>query len=249
MGATPPTPRVLSKPLRSYLRAGWTAKQRHTALRLDAAAAAQSLAPRTLSALLSGESFALCQLAGRKGANFQLAFCASFVVHTQREGEWALTLFKIGDPTPLARLTFNLAADEEAQPVIGGLQGPQGGLKRAVIEATRALHGLRPKDAVLLAMRALARALGAGAVLAVSDANHVLERLRDTDKHSDYCAYWRERGASEDAAFGFRFPRVDPKCDSDGRGRMKAAIVASVEAFVAAYGNPASASSGVGSEG
>ena len=238
LGASAPTPRVLGKPLRSYLKAGWTPKQRHCALQADAAAAAQTFAPHTLAALLSGKRFALCQLVGRKGANFQLVFCASFVVHTQREGEWALTLFKVGDPAPLARLTFNLAADATAQPVIGGLQGPHGGRKRAVIEATRALHGLRPKDAVLLAMRALAAALGAGDVLAVSDANHVLERLRDTAKHSDYDGYWRERGASEDAAFGFRFARLEPACGNDGRGRMKASVIDGVEAFVAAYANP-----------
>ena len=103
-----------------------------------------------------------------------------------------------------------------------------------VIDATRSLYGLRPKDATLLAARALARALGANPVHAVSDALHVRGTLRNDPKICSYDAYWLERGARLCPTFGFAFPPLAaPAARPSGRNGVKYAIVRAMETFVA----------------
>ena len=154
---------------------------------------------------------------------------------THREGELAIVLVREGEPTPLSRLTFSLVMLEGRLALgIGGLQGPSEGGKRMVIDATRILYGLRPKDATLLAARALARALGANPVHAVSDALHVRGTFRNDPKICSYDAYWLERGARACPAFGFAFPPLAaPVAGPSGRDGVKNAIVRAMEAFVA----------------
>ena len=89
---------------------------------------------------------------------------------------------------------------------LAGCRGQPAGHKRDVIDATRELHGLRPKDAILLAARAFAKAVGATSVHAVANRHHVLDRLSGASKHADYDAYWRERGATPGGPLGFVFP-------------------------------------------
>lgn len=233
VGAPPPPARVLGKPLRSYLKGGWSPKRRLEALLDHSRRESALLSAQTARALLAGEVFELACLAARKSSLYRLELAASFVQSTQREGEWVISLTRQGDDFPLTKLTLSLSGEADGALVIGGLQGPQAGRKRAVIDATRELHGLRPKDAALLGARALARAMGGLIVLAVGDASHVLRRLQDVDKLSGYDAYWRERGANDDPAFGFRFPALESDSGTDGRTRMKAAIIEGVEAFVA----------------
>ena len=123
--------------------------------------------------------------------------------------------------------------------VVGGLQGPASAYKREIIDATRDLYGLRPKDAALLAARAFARALGFNVLHAVCDANHVLGRLQDTAKFSRYDDYWLERGGERGGPFGFVFGPLEATAPSgDRRDATKAAVVAGMEAFVAAHRAP-----------
>ena len=233
VGAPSPPARVLAKPLRSYLKGGWKPRRRLQALLDHSRRASAFLLPDAARGLLAGDVFPLARLEARKSSVYRLDLSASFVQSTQREGEWVITLAKQGEDFLLTKLTFSLSGEAGGSLVIGGLQGPEFGRKRAVIDATRELHGLRPKDAALLAVRALARAMGGLTVLAVDDASHVLLRLQDEGKFSGYDAYWRERGAAEDPAFGFRFPPLEREAGTDGRARMKATIVDGVEAFVA----------------
>ena len=101
-----------------------------------------------------------------------------------------------------------------------------------MIDATRELHGLRPKDAVLLAARALAAAVGAQSVHAVSDANHVLKRLQDIAKFSGYDDYWIERGGAPGGPYGFILEALeDPGAGAKRRDDIKAAIVEGVNVF------------------
>ena len=124
----------------------------------------------------------------------------------QREGELAICLAKRPANTELCRLSLCFArVDGEPAVVVGGLQGPASAYKREVIDATRDLYGLRPKDAAFLAARAFARALGFNVVHTICDANHVLRRLQDTAKFSRYDDYWLERGGKRGGPFGFVF--------------------------------------------
>ena len=141
-----------------------------------------------------------------------------------------LTGSSVGSRCRFARI------DGEPAVVVGGLQGPASAYKREIIDATRDLYGLRPKDAALLAARAFARALGFNVLHAVCDANHVLRRLQGTAKFSHYDDYWLERGGIRGGPFGFVFGPLEATAPSgDRRDATKAAVVAGMEAFVAAH--------------
>ncbi|MGD0642878.1 MAG: DUF535 family protein, partial [Roseiarcus sp.] len=183
--------------------------------------------------ICAGETIVVAELEARKGARYCLAVAAAAKVSMQREGELAFYLFKRGQDVELSRISLAFGRiDGELAVVVAGLQGPQGGRKREVIEATRELHGLRPKDATLLAARALARELGARSVHAIADRNHVLRRLQDQSKLSHYDSYWLERGAIPGGPYGFVFAPLGA-VESDGKGRSaaKAAIVDGLETF------------------
>ena len=129
----------------------------------------------------------------------------------QREGELAIVVASQPVGRELCRLSLCFArVDGEPAFVIGGLQGSASTFKRDVIAATRDLHGLRPKDAALLAARAMARALGFKPVHGICDANHVQRRLQDRAKFSRYDDYWTERGGNRSGPFGFVFAPLEP---------------------------------------
>jgi uncharacterized protein VirK/YbjX len=190
--------------------------------------------------ICSEEALPAVALHGRRGGEYDIFIIASNVVYMQREGELAICLAKRPAIVELCRLSLCFArVDGEPAVVVGGLQGPASAYKRGVIDATRDLYGLRPKDAALLAARAFARALGFNVLHAICDANHVLRRLQDTAKFSRYDDYWLERGGKRGGPFGFVFGPLEATAPpGDRRDATKAAIVAGMEAFVAAYRAP-----------
>lgn len=232
-GAPPPPARGLGKPLRSYLDAGWGPRARLKALSGHHDWMEATFSPAFLSAFYAGQAQVMAALPARKESLFHAVLAPSVAASTQREGEIALYLVNPVDGVKLSRLTLTYL-DAKGGPalVIGGLQGPFGGHKRAVIDSTRLLYGMRPKDATVLAARALAQALGLE-LLAVCDERHILERLQGKTKHAGYDEYWTERGATPDARFGFRFPPLEESAvAAEGRDGVKARLMTETDAFV-----------------
>ena len=237
VGAAAPPARVLAKPVRRYLHRALWPRQR-LALLLEHYSWLRALFSReSIARICSLEALPVVALSGRHGGEYDIFVIGSNIVFMQREGELAVCLAKRPAIRELCRLSQSFArVDGEPAVVVGGLQGPASAYKRDVIEATRDLYGLRPKDAALLAARAFARALGFNAPHAICDANHVLRRLQDTAKFSRYDDYWLERGGIRSGPFGFVFGRLEPAGPPGGRrDATKAAVIAGMEAFVAAH--------------
>jgi len=238
VGAPPPLARVLAKPLRSYLCAGLGPRQRVATLIEGYECLEARFNAGFLARFCAGDKMPLFSFEARKGARFTL-FCSATVDQAlQREGEIALFLVKADPEVTLCRIATTFAkVDGKVTMTIGGLQGPQSAHKRDVIDSTREMYGLRPKDAALLVARAFAQAAGAEALHAVSDANHVLARLQDTAKFSSYDAYWLERGASAGGPYGFIFPPLgDDDADDSKRSALKRSLIEATRAFVRANG-------------
>ena len=240
VGAASPAVRVLAKPVRSYLHRAYSPRRR-LALLFEHYRWLTALFAREFLARLCAETpLPVVGLSGRRGGAYEIFVIAANAVYMQREGEMAIVV--AGRPTgrELCRLSLCFArVDGEPAIVIGGLQGPASIFKRDVIDATRDLYGLRPKDAALLAARAMGHALGFNAVHAICDANHVLRRLQDKTKFSHYDEYWSERGGKRGGPFGFVFGPLEACAPTgDRRDATKAAIVAGMEAFVAAHRAP-----------
>jgi uncharacterized protein VirK/YbjX len=234
-GAAPPSSQVLLKPLHAYLRRGLNPAARLGVLVDHYCWFGRLFDPDCLSRLCAGEPLELARLPGRKNTRFRLSLVNATTVQTSREGECTICLTRDGDPIALSRLTFSLAVfDGSLALAIGGLQGPSPGHKREVIEATHDLHGLRPKDAALLAARAIAEGLSAASVHAVTDALHVHKALVDHPKLSSYDNYWRERGAIAGGPLGFILPSLAAiAVSSQGREGMKFAVADGARRFVA----------------
>lgn len=231
--APPPPARGLAKPLRSYLDSTWGPRRRLEALLGHHAWMEGRFGSEFLRAFYAGEGQIIARLPARKGSEFHAVIAPSVSASTQREGEIVLYLVNPADGVKLSRLTMTYLTGAGGPALaIGGLQGPFGGHKRAVIDSTRLLYGMRPKDATVLAARALAQALGLD-LLAVCDERHILERLQGVAKHAGYDEYWTERGALADPRFGFKFPPLDaPTEATEGRDGVKARLIIESEAFV-----------------
>ena len=232
-GAPAPEARALAKPLRSYLHGRFGPRRRLSSLLDHYGHMDAYFHSAFIARLCAGEAIAIARLRGRRDRDYDLSLVSSIQLRTQREGELAIQIVGAHDGLALCRLSFAFAeADGQPCLVIGGVQGPVAGNKRAIIDATRDLHGLRPKDAALLALRAFARRLGSGVVHAVSDANHVLSRLQDQAKHSSYDDYWVERGAQPGGPFGYQFGVLHSDAAAGAREKLKQDIVAAVDALL-----------------
>lgn len=119
--------------------------------------------------------------------------------HMACEGELVIELTDAGDRT-LYRLVLTLIDDDTL--AIGCIQGPAGLHGReSVRELTRNMHGMRPKQLMLVLAYAFAGQCGLRRILAVGNLAHPLQgRAR---LFSDYDAYWLEQGgvAIEDGWF------------------------------------------------
>lgn len=235
----PPAPLVHAlaiAPLRPFLAVGLSFDQKSAILRSHCALLAAQVPPARLSRLWSGRPLRLGVAPGRRGENFALWLSlAEFF----REG--ALQIFIAPDcgaaepAPPLARLTFTLAATGltggRRALLIGGLQGPRAeNGKAAIVAATRAMRGLRPKAAVLLAAQGLAAAAGCVESRAVGNARHVVHsqgRAACAKKLADYDGFWRERGGAPDGGVGFILPGLAPGLS----GARKAAADCGAAAF------------------
>ena len=235
LGASAPPKTAFAKPLRRYVYYSLRPRGRLELLLGHCAFMSRTFSKELQSRLCDRQTLEVAALQGRKGEQFQVELGASAFATGYREGELVLYLKRRRDGALLSQLSLLFVGrSDDLTVVIGGLQGPRPGHKREVIDATRLMYGLRPKDATLLAARALADALGGG-VRAVADAAHVFRRKQGRRKLSEYDSYWRERGAREAGRDEFAFDPLPALGDGDsGREAAKRAIVSGVRAFVEA---------------
>jgi uncharacterized protein len=236
VGAGAPPARALSKPLRSYLRRDFWPARRVSILIETWDWLEARFSAAFLRRLCDGEDALVVSIKARKNSQYNLYLSSAINAAMQREGEISVYCARSPHDEKLCRASFAITTVGARRAlVIGGIQGPQGASKREVIDATREMWGLRPKDAVLLAIRAFAAETELDEVHAVSDARHVLTRLTNKAKFSSYDEYWRERGARADGPFGYVFdPLERGEADGSKRDGVKSSILRAMGEFVAA---------------
>jgi uncharacterized protein VirK/YbjX len=199
------------KPGQRFLQNGVSTRERTNLLEAHYDRLVDRLGCGVVGALLRGRSVQLARIEGRDGAEFRLVLSRS--PHHTREGELFLALLRTGDTVPLAGLSLVVGALEpgdDASLWIGGLQGRSGeDSKHAVVQATKDLWGLRPKDLLVHMAYALANVFGTADIRAVSNAGHALQRQPgERGWHADYDAFWRELGGEPMNAGVFRLPPI-----------------------------------------
>jgi uncharacterized protein VirK/YbjX len=116
----------------------------------------------------------------------------------EREGELVLQLVCGNDLVYSVAFSF-CQSGQHVAPGIGCLQGPQGddGLAR-IREATRELHGLRPKNLMVRLVRQIGHDAGCEDLILVGNRNRTVNSASRKGKvHADYDALWREMGATQ----------------------------------------------------
>lgn len=226
-GAAPT--QCIRKPLFNYAMFGLSCSERVSILKDH-----YSLICDAIPSLIA-VSWGICDaelglLCGKNGEVYRLSLRSP--EYCYKEGELSFVLSDTADGLKLATLTFVLGNEDDGTPsvLIGGLQGPSShcgpDAKARIVKSTRALWGLRPKMAVLLAATTLARALGARRILAVSNDTHSInadacwQRRR---MRADYDAFWLERGGLR-AREGFVLPLISAKSQNERREEQRAHI-------------------------
>lgn len=204
-----------TSPLRPFLGARLTFEQRLQIARTHHASVGAVLSADAIRNIWARRQTKLGVIEGRRNSSFALWLSAA---EYPREGSLEIMLTREtldGSASfPLARVTFSLAEIAETGSqrtlLIGGLQGsPRANGKRAIIEATRDLRGLRPKAAIIIAAQAFAAHAHCKAILAVSDANHVIHiqsKKKLFMKSANYDSFWQERRGLPHSFLGYELP-------------------------------------------
>jgi uncharacterized protein VirK/YbjX len=111
-----------------------------------------------------------------------------------REGE--LTLLLVSEGRTIYTLSFALLKPNGLLRIaLGGLQGLRADDGAAVIrQLTRELHGYRPKNFMVAALRQLGGSLGCDKLVLVSNRNRIVVNWHLTARiSSDYDSTWRAR--------------------------------------------------------
>jgi len=138
----------------------------------------------------------LASFAGKSGAHYTIELRA--IVPMEREGELVLQLMCQG--TLVYSLAFSFVQEGQLRQLgIGCVQGPQCGAGLALArEATRDLHGLRPKNLLVRLAGQLGHAWGCEHLVLVGNHNRTVcvKSLRKGKVKADYDSLWQELGAT-----------------------------------------------------
>jgi uncharacterized protein VirK/YbjX len=186
-------PRLLHKIYRPYLSMRLNRRQGLTAL----AEHYRFVLKHGLAGIVARATLGRVELAdfnGKSGARYHVDLRA--IVPMEREGELVLQL-RCG-PALIQSVAFSFLLDGRQTSVgVGCLQGANSGAGLALTrEATRDLHGLRPKSLLLRLVQQLGHSYGCTQMLLVGNENRVVPRqIRAGRVHADYDVFWQEMGA------------------------------------------------------
>ncbi|MCR5030755.1 MAG: VirK/YbjX family protein [Selenomonadaceae bacterium] len=118
---------------------------------------------------------------------------------------------------PLYQMIFWLSPNPSGEPSlwIGAMQGPNMEDAREIVKrATKLCHAYRTKNLILYATQAVARALGAAHIYAVTNEGYYTNNHLRMDKKlkTDFSDFWREAGGkeTEDKRFD-ELPLIEPR--------------------------------------
>jgi uncharacterized protein VirK/YbjX len=211
-------PDLVNKPIRSYLVRGLGAFGRADALLTHYRTAEARLALAVVEQTGLSATTILCLDTGRGVVRVTLGPAGGFY----RETEWVLTLTL--DAVSVAAMGVTIVkpkhlglSGEEPCLWIGIMKSMakgSDGLDMARL-ATKAMLGLRPKAALLMAAQALVGALGLSGLYAVANEGRVFAGYKGLRKRvqADYDQFWEESQGERLNRYVFRLPLTKPMRD------------------------------------
>jgi uncharacterized protein VirK/YbjX len=135
----------------------------------------------------------------------------------RKEGEISVFLELEGVAGPVTGMAFSLEEEAGWSALIGGFQGRKGGDEATIKLATKAMHGLRPKNLMVFLAQELAQALGLEGLQGVGNAvqvyrsrmNNPLVPVRNI--RFDFDDLWTEVGGVRREDGWFTLPTATPR--------------------------------------
>ncbi|WP_440982099.1 DUF535 family protein [Shinella sumterensis] len=216
---------LLQKPLSKFLVYGLSGSERLGVLIDHFTIAEKILSRDSMTRLWSGETLDMGDVQGRN-ETYSCRLVLADRCGGRHEGAFGIELVRSRDEAALCTVRFTLVRESAPQGytfVVGSMQGPRNA-KRLIVETTRDLSGLRPKEAVLMVLQGLVAEGNARHFRAVSQAKHpILYRRsrRQSMLRSNIDGFWCERCGEPDDTYGFVVPssRIDR---NDRRNSVKA---------------------------
>jgi uncharacterized protein len=160
------------------------------------------LSPSGVAAFLTGQEILLAEITGKGGKQYTM----TMVNLISKDGAITVTFTEVESCNRLASITGVIGRDKGDNLVfwIGALQGStpmrvkrkvvETAGKRAVVEATKDLNGLRPKQAVVHAVCTIAQWFSVRTLIAPSLRNQIAIKnwRKGTNIHTEYETFWNE---------------------------------------------------------
>ncbi|MYM38676.1 VirK/YbjX family protein [Duganella qianjiadongensis] len=197
-------PRLLYKIYRPYLSNTASCQQRVSLMQQHYGFIfRQGLGPLTVRAARA--PVLLGTISGKTGLPYHIQLRA--IEPMEREGELVLQLLQ-GEALVYSCAFSFLQGTRGMQLGVGCMQGPKGeqGLQ-LIKDATRELHGLRPKNLMIKLLSQIGHDHGCVEMRLVSNANRVVQSATRQGKvHADYDALWQELEAARRSDGDYRLP-------------------------------------------
>ncbi|WP_051074136.1 DUF535 family protein [Rhizobium freirei] len=205
-----PHDELLQKPLSKFLVYGLSSSKR-LALLIDHFSIAERILSReSMIGLWRGEWLDMGTVQGRS-ETYACLIALADRSGGRHEGAFAIKLVRLRDKAVLctARFMFVHHGAEGCYTfVVGSMQGLRNA-KQRMVEVTRDLYGLRPKEAMLVVLQGLTVEGRAQHFLAISQARHPIHYRRGSKQSmmmSNIDAFWAERSGEPESTFGFLVP-------------------------------------------
>jgi uncharacterized protein VirK/YbjX len=139
----------------------------------------------------------------------------------RKEGEISLFLELAGIEGAVTGVAFSVEQEGEWTALVGGFQGRKGGDEDTIKLATKAMHGLRPKNLMVWLLQELAQAWGLGALRGVGNEVQVFRARMNNplvptrNIRFDFDDLWTEVGGVKEPDGWFRLPLQTPRRGPD----------------------------------
>ena len=200
-------PRLVFRAMTSYMSVRWNLARR-TRVIMDTYGFIARRGGLLAEALQRPEGAVLARLDLERGVQARIRLCSD--AQFRKEGELSVFLEMEGLEGSVTGMALSLEQEGEWVLRIGGMQGRKGGEEETIKLLTKAMHGLRPKNLMVLLAQELALVLGIAAIRGVGNRiqvyrarlNHPFMPKRNI--RFDFDSLWSEVGGVElpDGWFG-----------------------------------------------
>lgn len=189
-------PHIFSKLQRVYLDRNLGVAERMARLQSHYRFVSGEFTDEMVGAIYGTSGYALASIALEAVGDFGLRLL--YFDSLEKEGELSLAFHDENSGRPLFALSFCVTQFDarRRELLVGGLQGFRSeNEKDRIVAITRAMHGLRPKALLVIALQAFAGRWQFQSIRAVSDDRHVYQHfLRRKTLAASYDEFWLECG-------------------------------------------------------